>query len=106
MPKVRSLTLKFVPSASLDVVGYALYSELVPAAVSYDSIRHDIGMPPIFDNQMVFDMASLNLPEGEYNFGLVAVDDVGNESSFDLIDNVPLDLTAPDAPSGAKVIRI
>jgi hypothetical protein len=106
MPKIRSLTLKFVPSASSDVVGYALYSELVPELVSYSSTRHSIGVPPIVNSEMVFDMASLNLPEGEYNFGLVAVDDVGNESSFDLIDNVPLDLTAPDAPSGAKVIRI
>jgi len=33
-----------------------------------------------------------------YNIGVVSVDDAGNESSFSLLDNVPLDFTAPDPP--------
>ena len=106
MAKIRSLSLKFTPSTSPDVVSYALYVESVPTQVSYDSTKYDLAMPAIINNEMTFDMVTLNLPEGDYNFGIVAIDDVGNESSMDLIDNVPLDLTAPDAPSGARVVRV
>lgn len=107
MAKVRDLTLRFTPSGSPDVVGYALYSVLVPNVVDYDSTRHDLGLPAVNPDtgEMEFAMAPLGLAEGDYNFGLVAVDDVGNESSMDLIDNVPLDLTAPDAPSGSRIDR-
>ena len=106
MAKIREIYLRFTPSGSSDVVSYALYSDIVPTAVTYEnSTRHDLGMPSAENDELVFDMSTLGLAEGDYNFGLVAIDDVGNESSMDLIDNVPLDLTAPDAPSGARVVR-
>lgn len=44
------------------------------------------------------------LPEGTYDFAVTALDEAGNESDFAEVENVPLDLTAPNAPTGVEVV--
>jgi len=43
MPKIKELTLSFPESGSPDVVGYKLYIEPAPDAVTYDSQSFDLG---------------------------------------------------------------
>ena len=95
MPKVKEVTLTFPASGSPDVVGYKLYIEPTPDPVTYASQSFDLG------NNTSVDIASLpgmTTLDGIYNMGVAAVDDAGNESSFSLLNDVPLDFTAPDPP--------
>jgi len=95
MAKVKSKVLSFPPSGSPDVMGYNLYVEEAPAAVTYDSESFDLG-----DNTTV-DLGALpglTTKDGVYNLGVTAVDDAGNESSMSVINNVPLDFEPPDPP--------
>ena len=101
--KVKNVTLSFPASGALDVVGYKLYMEAVPAAVTYESQSFDLG------NITTVDLSSLpgiTTTDGIYNLGVSAVDDAGNESSFSLINDVPLDFLAPDAPGEITITRI
>ena len=101
--KVKNVTLSFPASGSTDVVGYKLYMEAVPTDVSYESQSFDLG------NITTIDLATLpgvTTTDGVYNLGIAAVDDAGNESSFSLISNVPLDFLAPDAPGEITIIRV
>ena len=96
MAKVKSLVLSFPASGSPDVQGYKLYIAESPEAVTYDSPSFDLG------NVTEVDLASLpgmTTKDGVYNVGVVAVDDVGNESSMSVSNDVPLDFVAPD-PTG------
>lgn len=100
---VKDMVMKFPPSGSPDVVGYKMYMEPMPNLVNRGSFGVYLGMPPIdlADQQMWVNLAELSdLPttDGNYNIGVVAIDDAGNESSFTKADNVPLDFVAPDAP--------
>jgi len=101
--KVKNVTLSFPASGSIDVVGYKLYMEAVPTEVSYESQSFDLG------NATTVDMSSLpgiTTTDGVYNLGISAVDDAGNESSFSLINDVPLDFLAPDAPGEITITRV
>jgi len=101
--KVKNVTLSFPASGSTDVVGYKLYIEVVPTAVSYESQSFDLG------NITTVDLATLpgiTTTDGVYNLGITAIDDAGNESSFSLINDVPLDFLAPDAPGEITITRI
>lgn len=106
MAKVRSMKIKFAPSASPDVVSYKLYTEADPGPVDYNSTSYDLGMPPLnADNKCEVDLATV-LPgsiDGVYNLGVVAVDDAGNESGMSKADAVPLDFSAPAAPGVVEV---
>ena len=101
--KVKNVTLSFPASGSSDVVGYKLYMEEAPNAVSYTSTSFDLG------NTISVDLSTLpgiTTTDGVYNLGITAVDDAGNESSFSLINDVPLDFLAPDAPGEITIIRV
>ena len=41
--------------------------------------------------------------DGVYNLGIVAMDDVGNESDFSLMDAVPLDFVPPEPPGTGAI---
>jgi hypothetical protein len=100
--KVKQTIIKFSPSISPDVVGYKLYIAPVPDAVTYESQSFDLG------NQAELDLATLDgmtTTDGVYNLGVTAVDDAGNESSMLTTNDVPLDFSAPDAPSALEIIR-
>lgn len=103
MAKVRELTISFPASDSPDVVGYKLYMEEFPIAVTYESPSFDLG------NNTTVNVAALEgmtTKDGFYNFGVTAVDDAGNESSMSTVDNVPLDFEAPNPPGPITITHL
>ena len=98
--------ISFAPSPSPDVVGYRLYfcdeSEDVTAVGTdglYAAQAYDLG-----------DSTSANLSnvvgsvDGVYNIGVTAIDDAGNESDMSVVNSVPLDFIAPDAPGPITIV--
>jgi len=100
MAKIKDVTLSFPPSSSADVVGYKLFIETAPDPVTHDSPSHDLG-----NNTSVLLNTILGTIDGIFNIGVVAVDDVGNESDFSLMSDVPLDFVPPEPP-GALTITL
>lgn len=100
--KVKNVTLSFPASGSLDVVGYRLYIETAPNLITYNSPSFDLGDVTSID---LATLPGITTTDGVYNLGISAVDDAGNESSFSLISDVPLDFLAPDAPGEITIIR-
>lgn len=103
MAKVKPKTMSFPPSPSADVVSYKLYVVPTGQPLDYDSPFEDIGVPPDLnaDGKLDVDLGGLNIAQtidGVYDMGLVAVDDVGNESAMSIATGVSLDFIAPDAP--------
>lgn len=98
MAKVKETWLRFPPSDSIDVITNKIYIEESPTNITYDSQSFDIG------NNIVDELVEVNLGliegmttmDGVYNVGVTALDDRGNESSFTLMNDVPLDFLAPN----------
>jgi len=95
MPKLKDMILTFPPSGSPDVVGYKLYVQLANDPVTYDSESWDLGLNTSID---IATLPGMTTKDDIYNMGVTAVDEAGNESSFSLISDVPLDFVAPDPP--------
>lgn len=107
---VKPTFLTYTPSDSPDVNGYYLYMEEAPALVSAGSSqRWDIGnQAPEADGKVKYDITQLEgmtTKDGIYNLGLSAYDEVGNESSMFLINDVALDFVAPNPPTDGAIIR-
>jgi hypothetical protein len=100
MAKIKDVTLSFPASSSTDVVGYKLYIEESPANVSHSSPNYDLG-----NNTTITLNNVLGTIDGVYNIGVASVDDVGNESDFSLLNDVPLDFVPPEPP-GALTITL
>jgi hypothetical protein len=45
------------------------------------------------------------LAEGNYDFAVTTVDAAGNESDFAEVENVPLDIVPPAAPTNVEVVE-
>ena len=109
MAKVRSIRIRFRPSGSPDVLSYKMYYiEHDPTGVDtldYSSPSVDLGLPVAdADGYIRVDVSTLGLfSDGRYDFGIVAVDDAGNESSMTTILDYPFDFVAPDAPTDLAV---
>lgn len=101
MAKVKTLKLKFDGSSSADVVGYKLYVEEAPNAVSYTSKSFDLGNRTVVPLE---ELPGIGALDGTYNLGLTAVDDAGNESDLQVLENIALDFFAPAAPTNFDVI--
>jgi hypothetical protein len=108
MPKIVSRKLRWNPVAGSD--GFNIY--FAPTApgpsFTYDSPHADVGVPPkdADGKHVVYfkDVPALAaLPEGAYDFAVTAYDAAGNESDFTEVENVPLDLTAPEPVTGLEV---
>jgi len=98
MAKIVPVNLTFPESPSADVEGYKLYVEPDGTDVTHGSPSFDLsGTSVNLADVMPADT------DGIYNLGIVAVDDVGNESDFSLINSVPLDFVPPQPP-GTGVI--
>jgi len=101
MAKVKDMILTFPPSGSPDVVGYMLYIQIAPDPITYDSESFDLGLNTTID---IATLPGMTTKDDIYNMGVTAVDEAGNESSFSLINDVPLDFVAPDPPGPLSFI--
>ena len=90
MPKRKDYRLSFPRSSSKDVVGYKLYIETSPTEVTYESPSYNLKK-----KTRVKLYSILGVIDGVFNLGVVAIDDVGNESDFSLLYNVHLDFISP-----------
>ena len=96
---VKTKTLRWTASLAPDVEGYYIYIQLVPEPVTQSSQQYDVGnVTEIELNSLLGDV------DGTYNIGVSAYDDVKNEGPMALIQNVPLDFVAPDAPTNLEII--
>jgi hypothetical protein len=102
MSKVLSTKITFTPSASTDVVGYKLYIQPAPDAVTYESQAFDLGNKT---EVFISDIPGLSQADGVYNLGIAAVDDSGNEADLRILENVSLDFFAPEPVSDLKLVR-
>lgn len=107
--KVKDVTLSFPPSGAPDVVKYTLYVVQAPSDVEavdangdYTANNYDLGMNTSVD---LNDLPGMTTNDGVYNMGITAIDDAGNESSMTIINDVPLDFVAPDAPGPITITR-
>lgn len=114
MAKVIKRGLAIEPSDSADVVGYKLYAAPSPHEFVESDVGINIGLPPLKDidgvQKHVVNLDAIPevvaLGEGEFDFGVSAVDDVGNESDLVKAVAVPLDLTPPNPPKSVGVIGV
>jgi hypothetical protein len=98
---VKKVTMNFPPSPSADTVGYKLYVQKEPDAVSFDSQVFDIG------NTTTLDLGTLMVDaDGVFNIGVTAYDDAGNESAMSILNGVALDFVQPDPPGAITITRI
>jgi len=102
MPKVKDVILTFPPSGSPDVVSYKLYVQLANDPVTYDSESWGLGLNTTID---IATLPGMTTKDDIYNLGVTAVDEAGNESSFSLINDVPLDFVAPDPPGPLSFVN-
>lgn len=105
---IKSVTIKFPPSASPDVVGYKLYYVPQGQTLDYNSPFIDLGNPAIDAASGKIEVAINELPnfqaaDNVFSIGVTAVDDAGNESEMSTAD-VTLDFTAPDAPGPLEIV--
>jgi hypothetical protein len=103
MSKIVQKVLQWTASPDFDVAAYRVYYGLNDTVFDYtqpyvqvagDVTKLSISTDPVLSQ----------LPEGEYDFAVAAVDDAGNESDFAEVEKVPLDVQAPGAPTNAKVV--
>lgn len=109
MSILKETWLRFPASDSPDVVSNKLYIEEAPGVVTDISQAFDIGntlvdiegVPNVEVNLAA--IAGMTTLDAVYNIGVAAVDDRGNEASRTLLNDVPLDFSAPN-PVGALAI--
>lgn len=117
MARVKSAILRFPPSPSTDVVGYKMYIEPVPTEPSYQSPSHDLGNNMVevdgpgdvgITNLVEVDLSTIvsTIDSGIYNLGIASVDNSGNESDLQFLNNVELDFVAPEPPGALDLIRL
>lgn len=108
MAKIAPMKLKFAPSPSGDVVSYKLYIETSSKDVNYSSPSFDLGKPNPVGGVIEVNMAELagiTTYEGNYNLGVTAVDEVGNESAMSVKNDVALDFVPPEPPGEIVIVR-
>jgi len=103
MSKIKESTITFAGSDSVDVVGYRIYIAPNTENVTYE---HPVSeLVPHRGETIVIEMDTL-FPDidGVYNIGVVAVDDVGNESDMSIGLDFPLDFLAPNPPGTVTLL--
>lgn len=113
MAKVAKGKIVFTPSASPDVTGYRLYWSPADTPVDYSApnyLYEAASLPDDSDNpaKKVLDLShieAMQTVDGNYNLGLTAVDDAGNESGMSVLEGIALDFVAPDPPTELQYIR-
>lgn len=100
MANIKKTQISWTKSGSTDVVGYKIYYVPEGEILNYSSLNVSVG--DVDHVTIPDDVPGFPLIDGNYQIGLTAVDDVGNESDF-IIKTVPFDLVAPDAPTNLEV---
>ena len=102
MAKVTKKKIKFVPSASEDVVAHRIYVAPDPDELTFASPMVEVTMP---DTEVIVpdEFPGFPLRDVEYKIGVTAVDDIGNESDMTIVQ-APFDFSAPDAPTGVEIL--
>lgn len=114
MAILKPTILKFDASTSPDVVGNALYIRKVEdgpvdepdADGRYLAARFLIGNEPGPDGVCSVDLAGIEgfpTEDANYNIGVAAIDDFGNEASMSVLPNVPLDFAAPNPVTNLRL---
>ena len=103
MAKVVDKFFRWNASTSPDVVRYRVY--VAQDAVSYDTAHVDVGnVTEVNLGQLANEgFEPLMNVEGEFNLGVSAFDNTGNESDIAVLSGVYLDFVAPAAPTGLSV---
>jgi|GEM_PF-2145036 len=99
MAKIKKRRLKWNASSSHQVVGYRLYW-IEGKGVSYSSAHVDLGN--ITDITLPDDVPALMPCRGPVEFGITAIDELGNESNMVVI-SAPYQFSVPEPPSGLKI---
>jgi hypothetical protein len=109
MPKIVTRKLRWDPVVGSS--GFKVYFGpfIEGLQFTYESDHVNVGVPPVdADGKHVIFLNSqpelAALPEGNYDFAVTAYDEAGNESDFSEVENVPLDLVPPAAPTGVEVV--
>lgn len=113
MAKVAKGKISFTPSASPDVTGYKLYWSPADTPVDYSAPSFQYDAASLIDDpdnpgKKILDLSvidAMQTVDGNYNLGLTAVDDAGNESGMSVLEGVALDFVAPDPPTDLAYIR-
>lgn len=102
MPKIVQRKLIWTASTGVDVVGYKVY--FGPHDTVFDYTQPFVEVGPVTELSISDDPTLSALAEGQYDFAVTAIDDAGNESDFAEVENVPLDIAAPAAPTNVEVV--
>lgn len=97
--RIHTKELFWSAAAGADV--YDIYGEL-GAATDFGA-RADAGTAPKLGDTAALTFPLTGLADGVWQFAIVARDAAGNTADPDLVVNVPLDGTAPDAVTDADV---
>lgn len=92
------------PLPESDVVGHRVYVAKEGETLDYNSLSALVDMP-MLEIILPDQFPNFPLADANYNIGIAAVDDVGNESDMTLV-SVPFDFAAPAAPTGVRVMDL
>lgn len=103
MSRVRTREIFWEAPADTDITGYAVYSGS-PQDQNFLAEVDAGAVPPLEEvTETSLQLGEGSLPEGNYQFCVCSKDAAGNFSDpyqHPAWQNVPLDLTAPNPPSG------
>lgn len=102
MARVIAKALTWTDSTSADVVAYDIYGE--PTSAADFAARADAGTAPKIGEAAHSPFALVGLPDGIWQFAVVARDLAGNTASPGVVTGVPLDVTAPEAVTDVSVV--
>lgn len=110
MSRIVQKLLRWTPSASADTVAYEVYAATGAAG---DSLAADA------DAGNIAPVATVAAPDAQWpitglsedlwTFAVIAVDDAGNRSdplSPAVWQDVPLDVSPPEAPTGGEIVTV
>jgi hypothetical protein len=105
MAKIVTKQIRFTPSNSPDVVTNKLYAEVAGTDLTYDSPSWDVGNVVETDGKVYVNLGAYLVGyDGNYDIGIAAIDDGGNEATMQVMSDVPLDFLAPNPVSGLELL--